>query len=215
MRYEVIASSSAGNCVVLDNSIVVDMGVPFKALSGVYKQINLVLLTHTHSDHFNKSTIRRLAAERPLLRFGCCEWLTDELLACGVPQTNIDVMQCGKTYNYGTLSVSPVRLYHDVPNCGWRVLKGKEKAIYMTDTCTLKGIRARNYDLYLVECNYSTDEIRQRIRAKRQSGQYVYEYRVMRTHLSREQCDNWLLANMGDGGEYVYLHRHQNAPQRT
>lgn len=49
MQYEVIATGSRGNCVVLNNSIAIDMGVPFKALSNIYKKLNLVLLTHIHS----------------------------------------------------------------------------------------------------------------------------------------------------------------------
>lgn len=49
MEYEIIASSSAGNAVVLNKNILVDIGVSFKLLKGVYKNLQLVLLTHIHS----------------------------------------------------------------------------------------------------------------------------------------------------------------------
>lgn len=207
--YSIISTGSSGNAVVLNNNILIDCGVSLKALSDVKKQINIVLLTHIHSDHFNKTTIRNLATERPILRFACCEWLVQNLLACGVPKQNIDVMQIGKIYNYGAFKVSPVKLYHDVPQCGWRVFIGNEKTIYMTDTVTLDGISARNYDLYLVEANYISEKIQEKIKDKQESGQYVYEYRVLKTHLSKEKCDEWLLKNMGNHSKYVYLHQHK------
>lgn len=209
MNYNIISTGSQGNAVVINGNILIDCGVSLKSLSNVKKGINLVLLTHGHSDHFNKTTIRNLAAERPILRFACCEWLVPELLDCNVSERNIDVMKVGKIYNYGAFKVSPVKLYHDVEQCGWRVFAGGQKAIYMTDTSTLDGISAKDYDLYLVEANYETAEIQEKIRAKEESGQYVYEYRVLKTHLSKEQADEWLLQNMGDNSEYVYIHQHK------
>ena len=208
--YNIISTGSSGNAVALNNNILIDCGVSLKALSDVKKQINIVLLTHVHSDHFNKTTIRNLSADRPILRFACCEWLVQNLLDCGVSERNIDVMQTGKIYNYGAFKVSPVKLYHDVPQCGWRVFICNEKAIYMTDTVTLDGISAKNYDLYLVEANYISEEIQKKIKEKQESGQYAYEYRVLKTHLSKEKCDEWLLENMGEHSEYVYMHQHQD-----
>ena len=208
--YNIISTGSSGNAVILNNNILIDCGVSLKALSDVKKQIKIVLLTHVHSDHFNKTTIRNLAAERPILRFACCEWLVQDLLACGVSERNIDVMQIGKIYNYGVFKVSPIKLYHDVPQCGWRVFIGNEKAIYMTDTATLDGISAKDYDLYLVEANYISEEIQKKIKEKQESGQYAYEYRVLKTHLSKEKCDEWLLENMSEHSEYVYMHQHQD-----
>lgn len=208
MNYKIISSGSQGNAIVLNSSILIDCGVSFRALSEVRKGLKIVLLTHIHSDHFNKTTIRRLAAERPTLRFACCEWMLPELLACGVSERNIDLLKIGKLYNYGAFKVSPVKLYHDVDNCGWRVFAGEEKAVYMTDTVTLEGISAKGYDLYLIEANYSESDIQERIRAKEEAGQYVYEYRVLKTHLSKEKADKWLLENVGENSEYVYIHQH-------
>lgn len=208
MSYNIISTGSQGNAVVIDERILIDCGVSFKALSDVKKKIEIVLLTHIHSDHFNRSTIKRLAAERPTLRFACCSWLAEELKQCDVK--HIDVMKIGKIYDYGAFKVSPVKLYHDVPNCGWRIFINGKKAIYMTDTSTLQGISAKNYDLYLVEANYIEEEMQERIQEKIEAGQFVYEYRVLKTHLSKEQCDEWLLENISDKTEYTYLHQHQD-----
>lgn len=193
----------------MNGNILIDCGVSLKALSAVKKSLRIVLLTHKHTDHFNKTTIRKLAEERPTLRFACCEWLVSDLLACGVPERNIDRLKVGKIYNYGAFKASPVKLYHDVDNCGWRVFVGDKKAIYMTDTVTLDGITAKGYDLYLVEANYIESEIQKKIKNKKVTGEFVYEYRVLKTHLSKEKADSWLLENMGDNSEYVYLHQHR------
>lgn len=208
MNYNIISTGSQGNAIVLNNIILLDCGVPFKELKKVYKDLRLVLLTHEHGDHFNKTTIRKLAAERPTLRFACCSWLVSELLQCGVSIHNIDVLAIGVIYDYKTFKVSPVKLYHDVDNAGWRVFMNAEKAIYMTDTVTLEGITAKDYDLYLVEANYITEELEERIRAKEAAGEYVYEYRVRNVHLSKEKADEWLLENVGENSEAIYVHQH-------
>lgn len=192
----------------MNRFILLDCGVPFRDLKDVYKDLKIVLLTHSHGDHFNKTTIRKLAAERPTLRFACCSWLLSDLYQCGVSIHNIDVLEIGRIYNYITFQISPVKLYHDVDNAGWRVFMNAEKAIYMTDTVTLEGITAKNYDLYLVEANYITEELEERIRSKEAAGEYVYEYRVRNVHLSKEKCDEWLLDNIGENSEAVYIHQH-------
>lgn len=215
MKYKIIATGSQGNAVVLNDTILIDCGVSFKALKDVYKDLKLVLLTHLHSDHFNRTTINRLALSRPTLRFACCEWLVPELLrheglnGCSVPQRNIDVLEVGKIYDYGAFKVSPIKLYHDVKNCGYRLFFDKEKVLYATDTAHLDGITAKNYDLYMIEANYQEDDLQERIQAKQESGQYCYEINVASRHLSHEQASEFLLNNMGSKSDYVFLHQHK------
>lgn len=209
MNYNIISTGSHGNAVVLNDYILIDCGVPFKALKNVYKDLKIVLLTHHHGDHFNKTTIRRLAKERPTLRFACCEWLVVDLVNCNVPQRNIDVLEIGKIYDYKAFKVSPIKLYHDVPNCGYRLFFGEKKAMYATDTHTLDGITAKGYDLYLVEANYGEEELQERIDDKMQTGQYCYELKVANRHLSHEQASEFLIENMGNHSKYVFLHQHK------
>lgn len=210
MNYNIISTGSQGNAVVVNDNILVDCGVSFKALKGVYKNLKLVLLTHEHGDHFKPQTIKRLSQERPTLRFGCCEWLVKDLLNAGVDKKHIDVYKIGRIYDYGTFKVSPIKLYHDVPNAGYRLFVGQEKAIYATDTGHLQGITAKDYDLYLIESNYTEDDLEQRIIEKTASGQYCYELHVAERHLSHEQASEFLLANMGQNSEYCFLHGHKD-----
>ena len=96
MTYNIISTGSQGNAVAINDVILIDCGVSFKALAAVCKGIKLVLLTHSHNDHFKVSTIKKLAFERPTLRFACCDWLINNLVECGVDKKNIDVLEIGK-----------------------------------------------------------------------------------------------------------------------
>ena len=208
MNYKIISSCSTGNATIIRDIILIDCGVTFKKLEKYYKQLKIVLLTHVHQDHFNRSTIKRLAQERPTLRFACCEWLLQSLLECGVERRNIDILQIGTKYDYKLFKIVAIKLYHDVNQCGYRILFDDYKVIYMTDTKTIEGISAKNYDLYLVEANYKENELEERIKQKQLQGDFTYEWRVKDTHLSEEQCVEFLLNNMGKNSEYVFMHQH-------
>ena len=208
MNYKIISSSSTGNAVIIKDIILVDCGVSFKKIEKYYKELKIVLLTHIHTDHFKDETLKKLAQERPTLRFACCQWLLKPLIECGVSRSNIDVLEIGKKYDYRLFKVVPIKLYHDVPQCGYRIMFDNKKILYATDTRTLEGIIAKNYDLYLIEGNYDEDEIQERIKIKQQKGIYAYEFRAKDTHLSKQQATNFLLENMGDNSEYVFMHQH-------
>lgn len=208
MNYKIISSCSTGNATIIRENILIDCGVSFKRLEKYYRKLKIVLLTHIHRDHFNKTTIKKIAEERPTLRFACCNWLLDPLLECGVNRRNIDVLEIGTKYNYKLFKVVPIKLYHDVPQCGYRVLFDDYKIIYMTDTKTVEGISAKNYDLYLIEGNYDEDEIENRIKEKQKNCKYVYEFRAKNTHLSKQQASDFLLNNLGENSEYIFMHQH-------
>ena len=196
--------------MIINRFIAVDMGVSFKALKDVYKDLRIVLLTHEHNDHVKKATIKRLAFERPTLRWACCEWLVPILLDCNVSERNIDVLEIGKMYDYKAFKVSPIKLFHDVPNCGYRLYFEDKKVIYATDTEHLEGITAKDYDLYMIEANYTEEDLQRRIEAKKATGEYSYEQNCALRHLSHEQASEFLLANMGEHSDYVFLHQHQS-----
>lgn len=151
MRFNVLQTGSSGNCVILNGVIALDMGVAYKKAAPHVRGLQLVFLSHEHGDHFKPSTIRALAAERPLLRFCGGEWMAGKFLSSGVPARNIDVLEAGKRYNYGAFQIEPVTLYHDVPNFGLKIFMGGEKAIYIVDTGYVDDVEAVGYDLYPLE----------------------------------------------------------------
>lgn len=209
IEYQVLSTGSAGNAVVVNRAVLIDCGVPYKAIEPFIKDLRLVLLTHIHGDHFKVSTIRKIAQERPLVRFGAPEWLIKPLMDAGVSLTQILLLKPGFRYDLTLCSIIPFPLVHDVPNCGYKVHFPGGKMIYATDTANMNGVSAPYYDLYMIEANYGDEEILKRINDKKATGQYAYEYRVLRTHLSQGQCNDWVYQNAGPSSEILYLHGHR------
>lgn len=218
IEYDILATGSIGNAVVINSEILIDCGVSMKLLreSGYIPKLKLVLLTHVHGDHFNPATVRALHKERLALRWGCCEWMVPHLLEAGVDKRSIDVTQPTEPwesshaliYNNFVI-VDPVYLVHDVPNCGWIVHKDHKYLFYATDTSTLDHIEAKDYDLYLIEANHIRAEIEERIAKKQARGEFSYEFRATQNHLSQEQAMEWLARNAGPNSRYQFLHQHK------
>ena len=204
IQAKVISSGSEGNAVIYNNAIMVDCGVSLKALQEVKRSLKIVLLTHKHSDHLKIRTLQRLQAERPTLRVACGDFLLEELPCI----KNIDVLQVGKIYDYGAFKVSPVKLYHDVPNFGWRIfLPNGQKIFHATDTVHLEGISAKGYDLYAIEHNYCEEYIQQAIEEARANGEYTHAYGNINTHLSIQQARAFIEANRKESSEVLELHK--------
>lgn len=210
MKYNIIASGSTGNGTIINDHILIDCGVSFKALKPFVKDLDLVLLTHIHSDHFKPSTLQELHRRRPTLRFGCGRWLVEQLIYIGIPARNIDVMEPGYDYIYadGAYIVQQFKLVHNVPNCGYLITEGTERVFYATDTGSLDGVEAPGCDLYLIEANHSEAEIQERIREKLAAGEYSYEAAAAVNHLSREKAYEWLSRNMWPNSKYLFMHQH-------
>ena len=201
IQAQVISSGSEGNAVIYNNAIMVDCGVTLKALEAVKRSLKIVLLTHQHGDHLKLRTLQRLQAERPTLRIACADFLLEGL-------TNIDLLQVGKLYDYGAFKVSPVKLYHDVPNVGWRIfLNSGQKIFHATDTVHLEGISAKGYDLYAIEHNYCEEYIQQAIEEAHAKGEYTHAYGNINTHLSIQQARAFIEANRKESSEVLELHK--------
>lgn len=204
--YNVLSSGSKGNCIIYHDTIAIDMGIPYQMISSLKNQLQIVLLTHIHGDHFNISTIKKLSFERPTLRFACGVFLTEYLQGI----KNVDVLEAGKVYDYGQFKVSPIHLYHDVPNFGYRIFKNETKIIHVTDTAHLNGISAKDYDLYAIESNYNEDTIFESIERKKSKGEFAYQIGALNSHLSEQQARDFIFKNRGEKSKVLRLHESSN-----
>ncbi len=201
--YHVISTGSKGNAVIYHNSILVDCGVSYAKLKPFQKDLQIVLLTHIHGDHLQLKTLKKLQSERPTLRIGCCQWLAPLLSELN----NVDVYEVGKIYNYGVFKVSPVKLYHDVENCGYRIFKDNYKIIHCTDTAHLKSITAKDYDLYAIEHNYDQEKAEQAIKEAQETGKFCHATGSIHTHLSTRQAWDFIQANRKETSKVLELHQ--------
>lgn len=202
MEVNVISSGSKGNAV-LYGSVLVDCGVSFSKLKPYIQQIQLVLLTHAHSDHLNVRTLQMLQDARSAVRIGTPEYLLSELSGLN----NIDVYHIGQLYDYGCFQVSPVKLYHDVPQIGYRIFIEGKKILHCTDTATLEGITARGYDLYAIEHNYDEEKAQRAIEEARAKGRFCHAAGSIHTHLSWQQAREFIEANRKEDSQILELHK--------
>lgn len=210
MKYEIINTGSDGNAVVINDIILIDCGVTYKALKPYVDKLKLVLLTHSHGDHFRSTTVRRLAAERPTLRWAGGLWMTPLLVGI-VGKRNIDILPSdGRKIDYKLFTVKSYSTTHNAENCAYSIeFKNGERLFYATDCNNLNGIEAKGYDLYMVEANYTDEEIAERIRSKEEQGLFAYEKQVVKNHLSKKKAENWLYDNMSANSEYILMHGHK------
>lgn len=202
--HNILSTGSKGNAIIYFNSILVDVGISFSRIEPYLKDIQIVLLTHQHSDHFKLNVIKRIQEERPSIRFGCGAFLADKLQGI----RNLDIYESGKMYNYGSFKISPIVLYHDVPNFGYRIFKDGKKLIHATDTYTLEGISAKDYDIYALECNYDEERVYDIIREKQYRGEYAHQKGSINSHLSKQQAQKFILSNTSRQDiQFLMLHQ--------
>ena len=148
--------------------------------------------------------------EKPNVKFICGNVdVLQRLVKCNVKKSNIYLLECNSWYNMGCIKVCCEELSHDVPNNLLKFEIFDKKGIYIVDTSNVDNVLAKNYDFYFIECNYSMEEIEERKAKKQLNGEFTYEDRVINTHLNKEQCDKFLLENMGENSQYIYCHRHE------
>ena len=213
LMYNIISSSSKGNCYIYNQDLMIDIGVAFAKIKPYINNIKLLCLTHIHSDHLNKKTIKKLLYEKPTIKIVCGEWLVQILVDLGINKKNIFVLKINKKYDLGKYIIELVPAMHDVENCGYKIVikENNYKIFHITDTNSVDHIQAKNYDLYLVESNYNEELLEQHIQECIYNGddenKLYYLQRVGKTHLSDKKCNDFLLENMGDNSIYEKIHQ--------
>lgn len=210
MKYEIIGSSSKGNCIIVEGFLMLDCGVSYKSIKDKLSKIKLIFISHSHSDHLNKKTIKQIAYNYPTIKFITSSVdVVKELALLKINYKNVFIPDELKLYDLGIIKIRTERLYHDVPNyCLKWEYKGK-KGLYVVDTNRIDHIDAKNYDLYLIESNYKEDILQKHIDnvSRETIGDLVYLTRVPETHLSYEKANDFLINNMGENSRFEYLHQ--------
>jgi len=208
MNYEIVGSSSKGNCIIVEDVLMLDCGVTYIKIKKYLPKVKLIFISHIHQDHLLPTTIKKIAYNYPTIKFltGSKE-VVEKLVECGVNKKNIYIVKEGIRYDLGLLKVRLVYLYHDVENYALKWQYKDKKGIYIVDTSKVDHIVAQDYDLYLIENNYQNDLLQEHIDNCEDSNILKYLYRVPDTHLSSEQANTFLIENMGENSRYEYIHQ--------
>lgn len=189
---KILGSSSKGNSILYFNGqILIDCGLPYTSVKDDLNTVKLILLTHSHGDHFNLSTIASICSRHPSIHWLVPEHLLEDFIRTVKPHTKYTKVRVGGEYKAGKYKIKPVQLFHDVPNIGYIIEKEGFKMIHATDTNMIKHIGAKGFDLYAVECNYDELLLDEKIRSTLYDETFTYEIRSRENHLSFQKTTEW------------------------
>lgn len=197
MKYKVVSSGSQGNCVII-NDVMVDCGVPFKEIEEYLYDIRYLLLTHSHSDHINKTTLNRIKKRFP--RIAIIGNYEVHLLhrVNHISNNGFDVEL--KNYTF-----TPFECVHDVVTQGFTWKYKGHDIIYATDTASLEHAPRKKYDYLFLESNHDIKKL-EKVRAER-DGSYSPYLSAMR-HLSTKDCKTFYYLNRKSReSELIELHQ--------
>ena len=184
MNFKILETGSSGNCFLINDDLMIDMGLPFLKIKDYIKNVKYVMCTHIHSDHLNDITVRKVFVNHENIKFVCGGWMVKPLKKIGVDENRIIVVEFGKVYNLDDYKISPVLAYHDVPNCGYRILHNGKKHLHITDTVTLDGIEAKGYDSASIECNHEINKALKLIEQAKNNDEFSHLRGAINSHLS-------------------------------
>lgn len=198
LNYEIIKTGSSGNAVLV-NGILFDCGISWRMLEPFATQIDLVVISHRHTDHIRPSTLNKLKGLFPNIAVIAPEGFWE---GADNIKYDFDAMlpHNKKLLLKGKYEVLCTPIPHSVPNCAFVVkFQDGSTAMYATDTVSLDHLHIPNLDLYLLESNYDELDL-----VKEQRNAVV----AVTTHLSQEASYGWYLRNKGEHSKYEPLHQH-------
>lgn len=190
-----LASGSKGNSIYITDgktSVLVDAGINCRELMSRAQKsgadiggISAVISTHCHSDHCKgmAGLIKKTGAPVFVHREGAQALLAQT----GLPQSAITTFN-GNDFIVGTLSITPLKLSHDVPHCSGFLISGSDSAAaVIMDLGELPDNilqTIRGADMVVIESNHDRELL--------QTGRYPYflKRRIMsaKGHLSNDEC---------------------------
>lgn len=208
--YKVIASSSKGNAYLVHEEILIDVGVSLSRLTPYLDKIKIILLTHEHSDHFNKKTISEISMLYPHIIFVCGEWLESSLIRLNVGNYQI-ISASNEWLKIGEYRFYPVELFHgdrrgQILNYGYRIMKGKHRIIHMTDTGTYEGINAKDYDVIAIEANHCEILIEEMVEKSIEKGEFSHGHFSRKYHASLQKAQAFIEKNSKEETKSFLLH---------
>lgn len=198
MNIKVIASGSSGNCYKIDNgktALLIECGIPIKKIKEAcgfdFSDISGCLITHEHGDHCK--------AVRDVMAAGidvyCSDGTADFLDLKGY--FHFQVIHPDLELKIGSFKVRAFRVHHDaVEPFGYLITSTatNERLLFITDSYYTE-YKFLNLTCIMIEANYSNDAI----------ANAENKNRILRSHMSIENCIDMLKANDLSKVKQIYL----------
>ncbi len=185
LDYKILATGSKGNAVRIE-SIMFDCGIPFKHMKEELYKCRFLCITHTHKDHINPSTLKRIRKDFPRIQI-----IANYDVAYTYP---VDIVAGTKPIMLKKgITLYPFEGQHDVPVTGYVIDMKGCKILYATDTCKVINPIDDKLDYIFLESNYDEKKLRMI------GSQYIKKgydpYANAERHLSRERCKAFWFGN--------------------
>ena len=209
MRAIIIGSGSKGNSTLLigkNEKILIDVGFSYpkmlmnlKEYGVTPKEIDAILITHTHSDHIGG--LSTFIKKNNIVVY-TNEKMLPELLKI-VPEELLRVEE--DEYSIGEFNITAIHTSHDaVGSVGFVINEDNSNLVYVTDTGYINKTYLKkliNKDVYIFESNHDINML--------MTGPYPYilKQRVLsdKGHLSNEQSGEYLKEIIGDNTKRIIL----------
>lgn len=205
----VLASGSKGNCTYIattSTKILIDVGMTcsyvvnkLASISVNPREIDGILVTHTHSDHIAGLKVF-------LKKYQTTLFLTKKMYDDLKDKIKIDnYVLIEEDFSLKDLFIRVIKTSHDASDSNGYVVEYKDKsAVYLTDTgyVNQKNFNVlKNRNLYIMESNHDVTMLME--------GKYPYhlKQRILGDygHLSNQDSANYLSKFIGDNTKYVFL----------
>jgi len=193
MEIRVIASSSAGNCYLLDDGsspLLLEAGIRFqdlrRAVGFGLSRLAACLVSHEHQDHARAVADVLKAGVDVYASAGTWE-------ALGIRHHRAHTIRALQQVRIGPWTVLPFDTVHDAAEpLGFLLATGPGKALYLTDSGYCK-YRFQGLTHIMLEVNHSVELLRQAVASG--AIPLAHKNRVMRNHMSLERALEFLRAN--------------------
>ena len=208
MKIKILTSGSKANSTLIisnNTKVLIDIGATSTYITEELKKegltpkdINAIIITHTHSDHIKglQSFIRKTNADVYI-----SEPLVEEIIKV-TPVSQIKLID--KYFVIDNLEFNLIMLSHDVPCYGMIIKENNKELVYITDTgyVNKKYIDdLKNKDIYIIESNYNEEMLR--------NGPYPYQLqqriRSSYGHLSNSDTVDFLNKVIGSKTKFIFL----------
>lgn len=204
MKIRPIASSSSGNCYIINDGytqLMIDCGISFNELkvktNFFSPRPGAVLITHSHADH-SKSV-------KDLLKLGIPCYMSKFTMAeLDIKSRFAHTIEAPKAFRVGTFTIQPLEMHHDVHCLGFYIYSNvtDETLFFATDTCLIE-YNFRGLDYIMVEANYDLEIINEQIR--RNCYDSVAKERLMKSHMEIGTTLRWLQSVDLSNVKRIYL----------
>lgn len=209
MKVSVLASGSKGNNSYIETTntkVLVDLGMTclyvetkLKSLKVDPKDIDGIILTHTHVDHINGL---RVFTKKYNTKVYLTQKMLDDIKKI-FDLKNYEIID--KDFSIKDLNIEIFKTSHDAPDSNGYIFKEDDKSIvYITDTGYLNRKykeKLSNKNIYIIESNHDVKML--------QNGKYPYhlKQRILsdRGHLSNEMSAKYLVDFIGDNTKNIVL----------